>query len=112
MLVYGQSTIYVCLCVCVKFLRDIPEVAPWDGLDNDEDGLSCEPNEGEFRIAINWMKNAKAPREDMITADLLKLGGDTIVKWLSNKAPCIWSAERVAEDWLKYMTVPVHKKRA
>ena len=63
-----------------EFLRGILEVTPWDDSDDDEFVLSHEPSKGEIRITINWMKNGKAPEEDMITAELLKLSGDTVVK--------------------------------
>ena len=45
--------------------------------------LVCVPSEEEIRKAIGQLKNNKAPVEDGITAEMLKLGGEPIVEWLT-----------------------------
>lgn len=37
--------------------------------------------EGETRIALNMLKNKRAPRADGISEELLKLGGKKVVQW-------------------------------
>ena len=56
------------------------------------------------------MKNGWAPGADGISAELLKLGGDTVVQWLLHLATAAWEEERVPEDWVKQLTIPLHKK--
>ena len=48
----------------------------------------------------------------MITAELLKLGKETVVQWLTRLAASIWHSETVLEDWVKQLTIPLHKKGA
>ena len=54
--------------------------------------------------------NGRVPGADGISAELLKLGGDTIVQWLLHLATAVWEKERVPEDWVKQLTIPLHKK--
>ena len=56
------------------------------------------------------MKNGQAPGADGISAELLKLGGDTVVRWLLYLATVVWKEERVPEDWVKQLTILLHKK--
>ena len=72
--------------VAESVLDTILEVRP-QGTDDDDDGdgdgdesLSCEPSEAEIRAAITRLKNGKAPGVDTITAELLKLGEETVVQ--------------------------------
>lgn len=43
------------------------------------------------------LKNRKAPGRDGISAELLKLGGEGFVKWLSQLAVLVWEKEEVPE---------------
>ena len=56
------------------------------------------------------MKNGRAPGADDISAETLKLGGDTVVQWLLHLATAVCEEERVPEDWVKQLTIPLHKK--
>ena len=104
--------------VAESVLDTNPEVKPQgtddDGDDDDDKSLSCEPSETEIRAAIKQLKNGKAPGVDMITAELLKLGEETVVQWLAmaKLAASIWQSEAVPEDWVKQLTIPLHKKGA
>ena len=52
--------------------------------------LSCEPSEAEIlQVANKRLKNGKAPCVDMITAELLKLGEETVEQWLAKLAASI-----------------------
>ena len=66
------------------------------GGDNGDESLCCEPREDEIRAAIKLLKNGKAPGVDKITAELLKLGEETVVQWLTTQlAVSIWQSECV-----------------
>ena len=74
--------------------------------------LIQEPSEDEVREAILQLKNNKAPGDDGITTELLKLGGETIVEEMTCIAGSIWHSERIPEDWLMQITIPVYKNLA
>ena len=56
------------------------------------------------------MKNGRAPGADDTSAELLKLGREKVVQWLLHLARVIWEEEKVPEDLLKQLKVPLHKK--
>ena len=99
--------------VAERVLDTIPEVPTpeTDGGSSDEN-LSVEPSEDKIRAAIKQLKNGRAPGVDMVTAELLKLGGETVVRWLAQLAASIWRSESVPDDWVKQLTIPLHKKGA
>ena len=56
------------------------------------------------------MKNRQAPGADDISAELLKLWGEKVVQWLTHLAKAVWEEEKVPEDWVKKLTIPLHEK--
>ena len=74
--------------------------------------LLLEPSQQEIREAINQLKQNKAPGVDEITAEMLKLGGELVVHWLTRLSCRVWHSEKVPDDWLKQIVVPLHKKGA
>ena len=56
------------------------------------------------------MKKGRPPGGDEITAELLKLGGEVVVQWLVSLASSVWESEKIPEDWVKQLTIPLHKK--
>ena len=65
------------------------------------------PSEGKIRVSLNAKKNGKAPGGDDILAELLKLGGEVVVQRLLH---LVWNSETMPEDWLRQLTIPLHKK--
>ena len=63
-----------------------------------------------MRTALKLMKNGRATGADGISAELLKLGGDTVVRWLLHLATVVWEEEKVPEDCMKQLTIPLHKR--
>ena len=95
----------------VSTVVEVPPLSnPECNSDNSDDHITCVPNEEEVRTALKLMKNGRAPGADGISAELLKLGGDTVVQWLLHLATVVWEEERVPEDWVKQLTIPLHKK--
>jgi hypothetical protein len=72
----------------------------------------CEepPRKEEIKEIIKRFKNNKAPGENGITAEMLKVGGqnleENIVK-LINKA---WDEETIPQRWKETLICPLHKK--
>ena len=77
-----------------------------------DDGLVCPPTAEEVAEAVRQLKHNKAPGWNEITAELLKLGGDIMVQWLTQLSQIIWLSEEVPADWRKQLTIPLHKKAA
>ena len=59
---------------------------------------------------IAQLRDGKAPGDDGISAELLKLGGDGTICWLTSLFNFIWSNENIPSDWLNHLIVPLHKK--
>ena len=45
-----------------------------------------------------------------VSAELLKLGGEKVLQWLVHLVRVVWEEEKVPKDWLKQVTIPLHKK--
>ena len=74
-----------------------------------EDPLGSPLTEEELRIAISQLNSGKAPVEDKISAEVLRLGGESVVEWLKHLADCVWREEAVPKDWKKSLLIPLHK---
>ena len=66
--------------------------------------------ESEVRAVITKLKTSKAPGIDRIESDLVKAGGDTIVKIMHKHCNKIWAAERFPEQWTQSLIVTIPKK--
>ena len=64
----------------------------------------------EVRRSISVMKNRKAPGADAISAEVLKAGGDEIIKFLVMLFNKVWREENPPLEWSKMIVTPVHKK--
>ena len=96
-------------------LETVPPLPVSEGLNDSVAGqveLVAEPDEEEVRLAISQLQSGQYPGEDSITAEVLKLGGDTVVKWLVSPFKSIRETEQVPQDWHSQITIPLHKKGA
>ncbi|CAF2223088.1 unnamed protein product [Rotaria magnacalcarata] len=66
---------------------------------NEEERQNIQPTISEVRKALNQMKSRKAPGNDEITADLLKAGGEPVIKWLHENFSDVWKQEEMVEEW-------------
>ena len=64
----------------------------------------------EVRRSISAMKNRKAPGVDAISAEVLKAGGDEMIKFLVMLFNKVWREENPPLEWSKMIVTPVHKK--
>ena len=65
----------------------------------------------EVQMALKQMKSGKAPGNDEITADLLKLGGVPMLKWLYRVFVEIWKTEQMIEDWSLAILIRLFKNK-
>ena len=64
----------------------------------------------EVRRSISAMKNYKAPGADAMSAEVLKAGGDEMIKFLVMLFNKVWREENPTLEWSKMIVTPVHKK--
>lgn len=106
----------LCCCTSVsqfdpKALPDITAVTPSyrDQFPDNED-LSKSITVEEIHEAIGQLQDGKAPGDDGISAELLKLGGAETIRWISTLFNSIWSSESIPSDWFNHLIIPLHKK--
>ena len=76
-----------------------------------DDGNLPQPiSEDEIQVAITQLRDGKAPGDDGISAELLKLGGGETICWLTSLFNFIWSSESIPSEWLNHLIVTLHKK--
>ena len=75
-----------------------------------ETNPQTEVTKEEIEKAIKRMKNRKAPGTDIITAEVLKAGGEHMVNMLHKIFNIVWRTERTPKDWGKMLVTPIHKK--
>ena len=56
------------------------------------------------------MKSRKAPGIDAITAEVLKAGGEAMLRMLQKLFNEIWEHEKTQKDWARMLVTPIHKK--
>lgn len=66
--------------------------------------------DAEVAAAIRHLKNNKAPGLDQISAEMLKAGGDEVVRVLTTLLNDCWHMERVPNDWRQGVIVKLPKK--
>jgi len=58
-----------------------------------------EPNRKEVKDIIATLKNNKAPSEDNINSELLKIGTQQLITKIHGLPKEIWNTNRIPEDW-------------
>ena len=53
----------------------------------------------EVRRAVSQMKSRKAPGSDEVSVDILKFGGEIVIRWLVSIFTDMWQNEHVVQDW-------------
>ena len=71
--------------------------------------MAIELNEDEVRKAVKKLKKGKSPGIDGITSEMLKYGGDSIIKWLTRVCMVCLMKGEVPLDWKRAIVVPFYK---
>ena len=64
----------------------------------------------EVENAINMLKNDKTPGNDNISAELIKHGGESIIKIYTEICQHIWKTKIWPDQWTKSLIIPIPKK--
>jgi hypothetical protein len=86
---------------------------PRNNLVKDENGdllLVPDPGLFEVEIAISKLKNYKLPGSDEILAELIQVGGETLLSATHKLIHSIWNREEVPDQWKESAVIPVYKK--
>jgi hypothetical protein len=67
-------------------------------------------NEDEVRKALKSLKNGRAAGNDGIKPELLKHGGETLVKSMTNLCNKVWKTGSVPKEWKEGIIIPLPKK--
>ena len=73
---------------------------------NEED---TTPTVEEVEMAVQKLRNYKAPGTDNIPAELFKYGGNELVKHLHTIIKEIWQKEKMPMEWNVSIICPIHK---
>jgi len=85
--------------------------------DNDTETYETEPGPREpaptlheVEKALESVRSGKAAGPDGLPTELLKLGGDSVVKAMHKIITSIWNTGKWTEHWTQSTFVPLHKK--
>ena len=96
--------------VSEAIIEALPSIQASPGVSSTDDELCAPITEDEISAVVFQMKNGKAPGSDGITSEVLKLGAEVFIRWLTCIFNSIWTDEAVPSDWTKQLIVPIHKK--
>ena len=89
---------------------DLLEEANNNHLTNQQ--CSIDPvTEAEVHAALKKLRNSKAPGVCGITAEMLKYGGNTIIRWMTIIINFVWVLEVLPEDWTRGIILPFWKQK-
>lgn len=69
-----------------------------------------EPTIEEIMKQIKILKNNKAPGEDKITGELVKIMSGDLAKYIHWLIGLIWRKEVIPKEWRTALMCPIHKK--
>ena len=72
-----------------------------------DENMADEITEDEIRRAIWKLRSGGVCG---IQGELLKAGGEIIVKWLQKSCNLVWRTGLAPVDWRRAVIVPIHKK--
>ena len=63
-----------------------------------------------LEIALDKMKNGKAPGEDEVTVEMTKSAGPIGMQWLYRLMRIVWKEGIIPKEWQKGIIIPIFKK--
>ncbi|CAF2169496.1 unnamed protein product [Rotaria magnacalcarata] len=78
---------------------------------SDLERQNAQPSIEEVERALNQMKSRKAPGSDEVTADILKAGGEPVIKWLHEIFNDVWENEKMVKEWSSVTLVRLYKNK-
>ena len=78
--------------------------APTD-LSISEDAVTLD----KVRNAVKSLKNDRAAGICKVSAELLKFGGECMLRWLQVTIKCVWISEKIPDDWRRGIILPLWK---
>lgn len=91
-------------------LNKTKQTEPADQYTTTVEQMIHEPTTEEIEMAIDMLKNGKAPGEDDITTELLRKSGKTVMKKLEQIIIKTWREEKIPEAWNLSIVCPIYKK--
>ena len=76
---------------------------------NDDANGVLEVGVEDVRKAVKKLKKGKSPGVHGITSEMLKCGGEAVLEWLTRVCRVCVSEERVPNDWVRAIIVPLYK---
>jgi len=70
--------------------------------------LLPEPSAFEDELAVEELKSKKLPGTGQIPAELIKVGGRTILYEIHKLIISIWNKEELPDEWKKSIIVPIY----
>ncbi|CAM4967100.1 unnamed protein product [Rotaria socialis] len=72
---------------------------------------NTQPSFEEVKRALNQMKSRKAPEGDEVTADILKAGGEPVIKWLHEMFTDMWENEQAVKECSSATLIRLYKNK-
>jgi hypothetical protein len=70
--------------------------------------LVLEPSLAKVEIAIGKLKRYKSLGTDQISAELIKVGGETLYSEIHRFVPSVSNKEELPQQWKESIIVPIH----
>ena len=96
----GKITSMICLTSHVMQVATDTELQhDADQATPDADSHTDPLTSHEVELCLKRLKNRRAPGICFITAELLKKGGDSMIKWLAYIINIVWIKKTIPDDW-------------
>jgi hypothetical protein len=72
--------------------------------------LVPEPSLVKVEIATGKLKSYKSPGTDLILAESIRTGSETLYSEIHRLTCSIWNKEELPQQWKESIIIPIHKK--
>jgi hypothetical protein len=85
------------------------EPSPIQGM-SAESQIVSELTMEEVQKMLHKMKNNKSPGVDTIPSELIKFGGESLIKQIYELIRKVWAQEQIPDEWKRSIICPIYKK--